>query len=190
MTTHAPGLDVNEAHFQQWVEELHITLSPQIQGQLAGLMRITTPEGEEGPVKTGYCCLGLGSTLVKGISIERHEGDYAYDELDEGDLAAHTTFYFGETQATDLAPFEFIRWLMPDFKGEKGAAFDLVPDWPEEIGLTQGVKGFDANGPIGIGHTRRDTATVSAAGMNDDNLTFAQIGDVFRYFGIGSVTES
>jgi hypothetical protein len=189
MTTHAPGLDVNEAHFQQWVEELHITLSPQIQGQLAGLMRISTPEGE-GPVKTGYCCLGLGSTLVKGIPIERHEEDYAYDELDEEDLKAHTTFYFGQSTATDLAPVEFIRWLMPGFKGDGASAFDLVPDWPEEIGRTQGVKGFGVEGPMGIGHTRRDIATITAAGMNDDNLTFAQIGDVFRYFGIGSVTES
>lgn len=169
MTTHAPHLVVNEDHFAIWVHQMRTTTLPQARSHLAAPM---------GDGTVGYCCLGLGSLLVPNCAVVPVNFDVEVPEH---------SHYFGTNGAEDLAPIEFIEWLLPEFADGGHTEFDLRPDWPE-MGSTQGAAIYDpATGALDQVVGRMPFREVSAAKMNDDGFTFAQIADVFAYFGIGDV---
>lgn len=182
-TTSIHAVDVNHDHFRMWVHQMRTTTLPQATGHLAAWV-MGGPGADD---QIGYCCLGLGSLLVPDCEVVR-AGD--------GDGEENNAGYFGRDGATDLAPIEFIQWLVPGYDNENnGHEFDLVPDWALSPGVpanTQGVKDTNVNtGEVQAeGRNRFPLANITAAKMNDDGFSFAQIADVFAYFGIGSVQAS
>lgn len=101
-----------------------------------------------------YCCLGIGCELAD-IHEERPES------------WGPSSFAGWDT----LAPPEFLYWLGV-WDGLNHDETDLYPDWGDVIGNLQ-----DGD--------RNYLRYLSAASMNDGgDFTFAQIADVFAYFGI------
>lgn len=160
---------VDQARLNEWITQMRTTEKPQADGKLSKQIE---------PGVYGYCCLGLGSLLVPGIEINRVDNDPDDEGLDVED---QTIVYFNGQD--DLAPIEFIEWLglRTPTMSDGGSGFDLRPDYPLDLHI-QGVPG--AQGKQGM-----LADTCSAAGMNDSGMTFAQIADVFAYFGVGAVTS-
>lgn len=108
----------------------------------------------------GYCCLGvLADISPVPWSDEPSTDDVWVPGVDCEDPGAGTP-----------GP-GVMSWL--DLSAERG---DLTPDWPEGL-MTQG----DERGHI----TGYPLYLLTATHMNDEcRFTFAQIADVFEYFGV------
>lgn len=107
------------------------------------------------PENDSYCCLGIGSALMGLEPVIDQEQPYAL---------------FGGVSS--LAPRVFIEWLLGRPVERKGSEFNLWPDWGE-LGDLQFA---DVFGTVGLGR-------LSASALNDAGFTFAQIADIFDYFG-------
>lgn len=177
------SLPVNEDHFNQWLAAMRDPASVQGEGMLC----------EWKPESKGYCCLGLGSTLVPGLRIEfnLHSDDESLDEEGADPEGRIGSVSFGSDGATELAPREFIEWLglpySPIRAGWHPPApaqdYDIFPDYP--LGLAVQGSAPDSVQRTDPGETLM--AAASASMMNDSGFTFPQIADVFAYFGIGKV---
>lgn len=142
----------------QWAEFLQTTDLPQTKAHLKEVRL------EDGLWETvGYCCLGIGC-LIAGIDEEIPN---------ENDMDGLNEFaYFGGQQ--DLAPGEFIQWL--GLIGEDQALYlgDGSDLWIDGGGYT-----------VRKGDLLEVQFTVPLTVLNDDwRLTFAQIGDCIKYFGL------
>jgi hypothetical protein len=150
-------------NFEAWLRLLRTTEKPQAQ---SSLYLWSTDEA-----KQGYCCLGLGCLLVPGLTIEWLEEDYGPTDHGHGEVEGEV--YFGGI--TDLAPKAFIDWLGLPYAADNTTGYDVWPDYPDDF--------------IFINNGERTTFEfnpnhVSASGLNDGGFTFAQIADVFDYFGV------
>lgn len=112
-----------------------------------------------------------GKHLLKYVSVEGGETHYCCLGIgcelagleEEYNSYSGTSFFNGYPT---LAPPAFLRWLGLLDKTEDEV--DIYPDWPAGLSNEYG----------------RYASDLSAAGMNDAGFTFAQIADVFAYFGI------
>lgn len=155
------------ANFERWIAELRTTDLPQADGALA---RSNDKDNE--PV--GYCCLGFGC-VIAGVPFEVTEFP---DEAEDGRIAVAVQYRF--VGALDLAPIDFIAWLTETrvsdyYEEDRETSWDVWPEWGELGDLPQ-------QNERGTTHPYR-TIGISGAGMNDSGFTFAQIADVFDYFG-------
>jgi hypothetical protein len=161
-------------NFTKWVDDLAVTTLDQATGHLVA---IDVETGK--PV--GYCCLGHGCTLMPNLHLR------AQVAMDEDGNELH---YFEEKGSIfgeeDLAPEEFRAWL--GVVNLNPGQADLYLDVSEGWGwLTQGRERLNAADGvidiIGEGEPVDQWATCSL--LNDcANLTFPQIADMLRYFGI------
>jgi hypothetical protein len=155
-----------------WANELATTDKEQAPGALC----LAFSDGRK-----SYCCLGLGSTLVPDMKISKpmfYTLDRAVPQVKVG---------FGKLKADVLAPIEFMSWLGYDMS-EKSADtdYDVYFDIPDSItersSFDREAEGDGGNPDYDetCGLLRKN----SAASLNDDGLTFAQIADIIRYFGL------
>lgn len=151
-------------HFTEWVDALATTTLPQGIGRLVTINEVTG-------VVEGYCCLGQGCTVMNEIPRRSRTTDEISREVDWDPAGS----FFGWTE---LAPPEFHVWLGLD---EPDGEDNIAVAMPEEYGV-QGR--LITEEPIKVaGH--QASVTLTCAAMNDQYLlTFSQIADVLRYFGI------
>jgi hypothetical protein len=112
--------------------------------------------GADGTI-TAACCLGIGTLLVPGVDARLSVG-------------------------ASFAPDNFAVWL--GIPGASGVRYDegvnLIVDWPEHLTLGYTEPHDDEHDSQFSPYSD----AISAAELNDEwNLTFAQIADVFDYFG-------
>ena len=103
-----------------------------------------------------YCCLGLGSELM-GLTGSDGGGDAG-------------TLRYGAVATATMAPVEFLLWLGINTTTSVVEG-DVFPDWGE-VGELETLS------------TNHKIGTLAASGLNDRGFTFAQIADIFDYFGV------
>lgn len=168
-----------------WANGLIATSDKQAEGHLCVVNRET---GER-----QFCCLGWGSAyLVPGLEIHWPEGDdfTAYDEhgLAVG-MRDEESVQFGAAAVNGCAPREFIEWLgyTPE-PYQQGAPneWDVYLDIPHDLRVRPQYDKPDD--PMDHTSPLFDDAlemlTLTCATLNDEGFTFAQIGDLIRYFGL------
>lgn len=106
--------------------------------------------------QVGFCCLGIGSVLAGLVP-----------EWSDVDPSAPGNYAYLADEA-DLAPVEFITWLGLEPEDE-GGAYDIILDYTHEMPK--------AEPDYGVWMLR-------ASSLNDWGLTFPQIAQMIRYFGV------
>lgn len=155
-----------------WAEDLRTTTAPQVRGHLAAPY-VGVEGGEE---VIGYCCLGRGCEVA---GIERVK-----------DLDVNNSRIFSYLGAKALPPREFARWLgfPKEEVGRHVGEVSLLIDFPHTL-RTQCSEheicdGEQSSSCFSEEYMSDDDAS-SCAQLNDQlYLTFAQIGDLVRYFGV------
>lgn len=156
-----------------WANELATTDKTQAPGALCLLY---------GDGRKSYCCLGLGSTLVPGMQTNKQQAI----DLVLG-VKPQVKVQFGQLGVDTLAPIEFMKWLGYDMSSSNpDTDYDVYFDIPDDI---KERSAWDREASDDGGNTHYDNECGllrknSAASLNDDGLTFAQIADIILYFGL------
>jgi hypothetical protein len=150
---------MNIENFNQWIARLRSGEVEQVQGRL-GL-------GDR------RCCLGVGSDLSGCEVVEGSEGERLYGRARKDNLMpVETVEWFG----LEVPPIENV-WS----EGYDPRGFDLFVDWPEDMRFRAGKDYPTAE------LTADDADVASGATLNDSPFTFAQIADIFAYWGCRGV---
>lgn len=147
-------MTINQENLETWLREMETTDKPQAEKQLCEVVEV----GADGEPKFGFCCLGLGSAIVPSIGFRFNSERPAH----VGDMG----YFDGESE---LAPPAFARWLGVEVRGGELDS-DVFIDYPSDLADHT------------TGRPLRICAT--AAMLNDAGLTFAQIAQTIRYFGL------
>lgn len=164
-------------HTEAWAHDLITTTRKQVEGVLGKRIAIDA---------IGNCCLGIGCETA---GIER---DYPED-------GSHSFSYLG---ADTLPPRQFAQWLgfdMDVVSEDVRQVGGLCIDWPDEtyrvrcyveaenhaLGIHLKVSAHDHELHECSPWIEQDGASSEFAAINDGHtLTFPQIGDMIRYFGV------
>jgi len=158
-------------NFTTWVDSLLTTDLPQ------GTARLVTINDRTGEPE-GYCCLGEGC-VIAGYRVDKF---HLHDEDgEETDLYDEVGYILG---ADELAPREFLEWLGIDESLLDGGQGDVCVDYPPDL-KGQGIALVSDGGRIPERPEGQRPVPLTASAMNDTlHLTFRQIGETLRYFGI------
>jgi hypothetical protein len=163
-------------HFDEWVDSLATTTLPQGTGRLVTI-------GQETGKPIGYCCMGQACTLVPHLSLSINEEDTS--DWDSPTLEGETVYdevgYYD--QWAEMAPPELLAHLGVEHDLEQS---DIFVDLPDEYAMSQGeLNNVALHGGQPISTNEHLEPRLGCSVLNDRyNLTFSQIADVLRYFGI------
>ncbi len=161
------------AHFDQWVDSLATTTLPQAQS------RLVTINWESGKPE-GYCCMGQACTLVPGLSLTVNEEDTSDWADADGSTVYDEVGWYG--QWSETAPPELLDHLGISHDASE---HDIYVDLPEEYAMTQGKKVVNIQTGEATSSGSSSERRLGCSVLNDTyDLTFSQIADVLRYFGI------
>lgn len=149
----------NRPHLEEWLVELETTTLPQANGWLSALL------DRGGETLVGYCCLGIG---------ERCRNPHSPTVIEHG--------------TTSLPPPSFFDWLGIDRQrvDNNGESSDVVLDW--SLTLYPWREGEPEAEAEAWGVEIDEVYWVTATMLNDiGHLSFAQIAQCIRYFGIRGV---
>ena len=158
-------MTINQENLETWLREMETTDKPQAKQTLCAVVEVQ-PGGD---LTYGYCCLGLGSLMVPTIDFVGVSDEDLYEGANG--------FFDGEA---NLAPPSFCEWLGVEIRTNADGGqmeSDVFIDYPEELRNQPSIDGTGKiEGPL------RKVAT--AAMLNDAGLTFKQIAQTIRYFGL------
>lgn len=166
-----------------WVEQMRTTHEKQGKSHLCVIEWDPRTQQEY----KAYCCLGLGSKDLADVTVEVVRPDWLDDSAPDA-YAEESYATFNEQ--SDLAPIEFRVWLGVLDEADTSSAnpeVDVYLDIPEEVAELryQGPRPSnlrDITTPPFYQNLYRDLFT--AANLNDNGFTFAQIADCVAYFGL------
>jgi hypothetical protein len=158
---------MNEDNFKAWVANLRTTTLAQ------GTNKLCEVDSKGG---RHFCCLGIGSKQA-GVP---HEMNHETRNLE-----------FGEYHSDTLAPYEFMVWLdlvplgVAEMVGQNGFDPDLDGGFDVHLDMPMKIKHLKQQGKEDRQPTDRClNEFTTAAGLNDNGFTFAQIADCLSFFGV------
>lgn len=155
-------------NYEAWLDYLDTAKEPQAHDALMSHYdKNGEPQGQP-----GYCCLGIACKIAGdlGKPYIENDGQHVLLPIVVADWLGLEEFWTDRTD--DYGTDWTFRGLM-DREPDKGV--DIFLDWPEEYPLPNGFDSGDNN--------------MTASWLNDNNLTFREIADCLRYFGIEKVSD-